>query len=70
MSCRFSEPSLVDGDEPVLKCHRYPPVLLVFEGEPTQAVVQVTEDDWCGEWQAERGPYIPLGGDRAELRQD
>lgn len=52
MNCRFSRPALSDEDnELMLKCHRYPPVLLVLDGDVIQAYPDAAE--WCGEWRAD-----------------
>ena len=49
-TCAFGVPCMLDEGEVVLKCHRFPPVIVVLDGEVTQVLPQVDELDWCGEW--------------------
>jgi hypothetical protein len=48
--CRFSRPTISDNPEegPILKCHRYPPTLMVIDDEVIQAYPDANE--WCGEF--------------------
>jgi hypothetical protein len=49
-TCRHSQPTITDDDDqPILKCHRYPPTLFVLDGELTQAWPDANHV--CGEWQ-------------------
>jgi hypothetical protein len=55
-TCKFVEIVILDdGDGPALTCRRFPPTLFVLDGEVTQTLPQVTQDDWCGEYQWEPG---------------
>lgn len=49
-NCRFSRPHISDHEEegPILKCHRYPPVVMATEEEIIQTFPSA--DEWCGEW--------------------
>jgi hypothetical protein len=48
-TCQHSRPTLTDPpEEPILKCHRYPPVLLVLNGELLQSWPDAVEP--CGEY--------------------
>lgn len=49
-NCRFSRPSISDIPEEslILKCHRYPPTLLVDGDGLLQSFPSA--DEWCGEW--------------------
>lgn len=46
-TCNYSAPTIGDDSEPVLKCRRFPPVLFVLDGQPTQAFPDAV--DPCGE---------------------
>lgn len=54
VNCRYSrvdhEPDQGFDDGPLLRCHRYPPTLVVIDGEPAQILPDVRADDWCGEY--------------------
>jgi len=51
-TCRYREYAVMEIDgQPVIECHRYPP-LTVNDGEGlTRLFPQVNESDWCGEFQ-------------------
>ena len=48
--CVHSRPVISDvaAEGPLLKCYRYPPVLVVINGEPVQ--LHPDADESCGEW--------------------
>ena len=50
--CIFSRVAVssVEEEGPLLKCHRYPPVVIVFDGDVTQTLPDAEE--WCGEWRS------------------
>lgn len=50
-NCAFADPRMEEG-EPVLQCRRYPPAVLVYDGEAVKVFPGVEESDWCGEWRA------------------
>lgn len=49
VDCRHSRPVIADNDrDPLLKCYRYPPQLVVLDSEVTQVLLDANEP--CGEW--------------------
>jgi hypothetical protein len=54
-TCKHSEPVLsdIETEGPLLKCRRYPPTVLVLDGEVIQAFPDAS--DPCGEWSGHRG---------------
>lgn len=53
LTCRHAEP--VHLDTLVIECRRYPPTILITtDGDTLMAYPQVTEGDWCAEYQPER----------------
>lgn len=51
-SCRFAKVAVGEDDAPRLDCRRFPPAVITTD-EVLVAWPQVSDDDWCGEWQAE-----------------
>lgn len=49
-TCYYSRAVISDEEDegPILKCHRFPPLLFVFEDEIIQAFPDA--DEWCGEY--------------------
>jgi hypothetical protein len=59
--CAHSRPALTDVEnEPILKCHRYPATIFVFDGEIAQTYPEA--DEPCGEWRSN----TPIDGRLAE----
>ena len=57
--CVFARPHICDdGEDLVMKCQRFPPVLM-FDGE---GVVQTLPDatDWCGEYLSDPQGLHPM----------
>lgn len=51
-TCAFAAPCVDDG-EPYVQCRRFPPTVIVVDGETACGFPTVTEEDWCGEWMSE-----------------
>lgn len=49
---------VVEDDEPLYQCRRYPPVPTMVDGDPAVAFTEVRGDDWCGEFRPEQ-PVTP-----------
>jgi hypothetical protein len=42
------------GTEPYSSCHRHPPTIVLWDGEPTSRWPEVREDDWCSQGETEQ----------------
>lgn len=52
--CRWKEVIIAedaDGAEPAVECRRYPPTVMLHDGEAVVLWPQVAENEWCGEFQ-------------------
>ncbi len=49
--CFYAVPTVLDDDDVGMKCHRYPPTIVVYEGEMTQVTVDAINR--CGEYKKE-----------------
>ena len=58
IECRYAQARVASGDEPVLDCRRYPPAVIVLNGDPMTVWTQVDGDDLCGEWSPPSDPPI------------
>jgi|GEM_PF-2502200 hypothetical protein len=48
--CQFYEGDNTENEEDGGVCHRYPPKILVFNGDITSELPEVDKYDFCGEW--------------------
>lgn len=49
--CWYAVPTISDDQQPMVKCHRFPPAIFVHEGEVAQAFPDAS--DRCGEYKTE-----------------
>ena len=48
--CAYADPAVGDDDSVFVRCRRFPPYLIVLNGQPIVAWPQVDSEGWCGEW--------------------
>jgi hypothetical protein len=52
--CRYREVIIAGDDddaEPVMECRRHPPTVVLWNDDPIILWPQVSEGDWCGDFQ-------------------
>lgn len=57
VSCRHANPVAEGSDgEPFVECRRFPPVIVVVDGDLVRLFPTVDADDWCSEHDPLAGP--------------
>jgi hypothetical protein len=54
-TCKFGERIDLGEDGEMVMCHRFPPQMIVHEGDASAWFPEMEPDDWCGEYRWEPG---------------